>query len=182
MPKRLSPQEVFELAGLLSQMTQDQVDEMIIELRRGETLDRDALLRRLVDIQYTRNDIDFHRGTFRVRGDVVEIKPAYEEEIVRVEFFGDEIERIAVVDPISGEVIASFALTEPGAGSDAGAMSASGVVFKGEDGKLYLFQIRPFVENKRASRSTYLQTLDAGLAESAARLVDMAARREMAMA
>jgi excinuclease ABC subunit B len=79
---------------------------LLIKLEKGEEFRRDELLRRLVDIQYQRNDIDFHRGTFRVRGDVVEIFPAYEESVaVRVEFFGDEIEAIREVDPVRGKVI-----------------------------------------------------------------------------
>jgi excinuclease ABC subunit B len=79
---------------------------LLIKLEKGEEFRRDELLRRLVDIQYARNDIDFHRGTFRVRGDVVEIFPAYEESVaVRVEFFGDEIEAIREVDPVRGKVI-----------------------------------------------------------------------------
>ncbi|HEU4412660.1 MAG TPA: excinuclease ABC subunit UvrB [Polyangiaceae bacterium] len=78
---------------------------LVIPLRAGEQLRRDELLRRLVDVQYERNDVDFHRGTFRVRGDVVEIFPAYEEATaVRVEFFGDEIEAIREVDPLRGKV------------------------------------------------------------------------------
>jgi excinuclease ABC subunit B len=77
---------------------------LAIELRKGQELPRDVLLRRLVDIQYERNDIDFHRGTFRVRGDVVEIFPAYEEALaIRVEFFGDEIESLREVDPLRGK-------------------------------------------------------------------------------
>ncbi len=79
---------------------------MLIDLQVGQTLDRDHLLRRLVDIQYDRNDLDFHRGTFRVRGDVVEIFPASEEErAVRVEFFGDEVESLVWVDPLRGRVL-----------------------------------------------------------------------------
>ena len=71
----------------------------------GEELRRDKLLRQLVDIQYERNDVDFHRGTFRVRGDVVEIFPAYEQETaIRIEFFGDDIEAIKEVDPLRGQV------------------------------------------------------------------------------
>ncbi len=71
----------------------------------GEELRRDELLRQLVDIQYERNDVDFHRGTFRVRGDVVEVFPAYEDETaIRIEFFGDEIEAIKEVDPLRGKV------------------------------------------------------------------------------
>jgi excinuclease ABC subunit B len=78
---------------------------LVIQLNKGEELRRDALLRQLVDIQYERNDIDFHRGTFRVRGDVVEIFPTYEHETaIRVEFFGDDIESIKEVDPLRGRV------------------------------------------------------------------------------
>src|SRR5690606_27098631 len=69
----------------------------------GEQLDRDVLVRRLVAMQYERNDVDFHRGTFRVRGDVVEVFPAYEDDTaVRVEFFGDEVEAIREMDPLRG--------------------------------------------------------------------------------
>jgi len=79
---------------------------MLIKIERGQQLERDVLLRNLVDIQYQRNDIDFHRGTFRVRGDVVEIFPAHSEGIaVRVEFWGDEIEKILEVDPLRGKVL-----------------------------------------------------------------------------
>ena len=68
---------------------------------------RDELLRRLVDMLYERNDLDFHRGTFRVRGDVVEVFPQYEDErAIRIEFFGDEIESIAEIDPLRGKVLA----------------------------------------------------------------------------
>jgi excinuclease ABC subunit B len=82
---------------------------LLIEIVKGEELRRDELLRRLVDIQYERNDVDFHRGTFRVRGDVVEIFPAYEEATaIRVEFFGDEVDAIREVDPIRGKVINSL--------------------------------------------------------------------------
>jgi excinuclease ABC subunit B len=78
---------------------------LVIQLAVGEELRRDTLLRRLVDIQYERNDIDFHRGTFRVRGDVVEIFPTYEQETaIRVEFFGDDVESIKEVDPLRGRV------------------------------------------------------------------------------
>jgi excinuclease ABC subunit B len=79
---------------------------LLIEIVKGEELRRDNLLRRLVDIQYERNDTDFHRGTFRVRGDVVEIFPAYEESTaIRVEFFGDEVDAISEVDPLRGRVL-----------------------------------------------------------------------------
>ncbi len=80
--------------------------EMVLYLEEGVEADRDRVLRKLVDLQYQRNDIDFHRGTFRVRGDVVEVFPAYEDEhAIRVEFFGDEIEAIHLVDPLRGRRI-----------------------------------------------------------------------------
>ena len=80
--------------------------EMLIEIEKGEEFRRDTLLRRLVDIQYQRNDIDFHRGTFRVRGDVVEIFPAHSEDLaVRIEYWGDEVESIYEVDPTRGKVL-----------------------------------------------------------------------------
>jgi excinuclease ABC subunit B len=79
---------------------------LLIEIVKGEEMRRDELLRRLVDIQYERNDTDFHRGTFRVRGDVVEIFPAYEEaRAIRIEFFGDEVDSIREVDPLRGRVL-----------------------------------------------------------------------------
>ncbi|MEZ4262510.1 MAG: excinuclease ABC subunit UvrB [Polyangiaceae bacterium] len=81
---------------------------LLIDLKVDEEFRRDNLLRMLVDIQYERNDIDFHRGTFRVRGDVVEVFPAYEQDTaVRIEFFGDTIESIKEVDPIRGKVKAA---------------------------------------------------------------------------
>jgi excinuclease ABC subunit B len=82
---------------------------LLIDLKVGEEFRRDNLLRMLVDIQYERNDVDFHRGTFRVRGDVVEVFPAYEESTaIRVEFFGDEIEAIKEVDPLRGRILGSL--------------------------------------------------------------------------
>jgi excinuclease ABC subunit B len=80
-----------------------------IEIERGQELSRDTLLRGLVDIQYERNDIDFHRGTFRVRGDIVEVFPVYEEALaIRIEFFGDEIETITEVDPLRGRTLGTL--------------------------------------------------------------------------
>ncbi|HWE38126.1 MAG TPA: excinuclease ABC subunit UvrB [Isosphaeraceae bacterium] len=79
--------------------------KMMVRLQLGETVDRDEVLRRLVDIQYDRNDVAFERGKFRVRGDVVECWPAYEEVAYRIELFGDEVETLAVIDPISGAVL-----------------------------------------------------------------------------
>ena len=85
---------------------------MLISLETGMELGRNDLLRRLVEIQYTRNDVDFHRGTFRVRGDTVEIFPAYEEKrALRIEFFGDEIEAIKEIDPLRGQVLDSLPRT-----------------------------------------------------------------------
>ena len=79
---------------------------LLIRLEQGMELERNQLLRHLVDIQYSRNDIDFHRGSFRVRGDTVEVFPAYEEDrALRIEFFGDEIEAISEIDPLRGKVI-----------------------------------------------------------------------------
>jgi excinuclease ABC subunit B len=80
---------------------QEYVDRMI-RLRVGEEFSRDSLLRSLVGVQYTRNDIAFTRGTFRVRGDTVEVFPVYEENPVRIEMFGDEIERIMTLHPLTG--------------------------------------------------------------------------------
>ncbi len=83
---------------------QEYVDRMI-RLRVGENIERQSLLRKFVDIQYKRNDMAFERGTFRVRGDTVEIIPMYEELAVRIEMFGDEIERITTLHPLTGEII-----------------------------------------------------------------------------
>ncbi|MBU6311706.1 MAG: excinuclease ABC subunit UvrB [Actinomycetales bacterium] len=83
---------------------QEYVDRML-RLRVGEEHDRDALLRRLVDIQYTRNDVSFERGTFRVRGDTLEIFPVYETHPVRIEMFGDEVERLMTLHPLTGEIL-----------------------------------------------------------------------------
>jgi excinuclease ABC subunit B len=77
----------------------------MIKLQVGQELDRDALLRRLVGIQYARNDLSGSRGTFRVRGDTLEVFPMYEELAVRVEFFGDEIEKLSTLHPVTGEVV-----------------------------------------------------------------------------
>ena len=79
--------------------------QMSVQLKTGEKRNRDKLIRHLTDIQYTRNDVDFHRGTFRVRGDVVDVFPASSESAIRVEFFGDQVERITRLDPLTGEVL-----------------------------------------------------------------------------
>jgi excinuclease ABC subunit B len=78
----------------------------VVGIRTGDNCNRNELLGKLADIQYTRNDIDFQRGTFRVRGDVVELHPSYESFAVRIEFFGDEIEKISYINPVSAEILA----------------------------------------------------------------------------
>jgi len=80
---------------------------IILKFERGKEYDRDDMLRRLIDMQFTRNDLVLTRSTFRVRGDVLELQPADEEIVVRVEFFGDEVEKITTVDPLTGEVQSS---------------------------------------------------------------------------
>ncbi len=80
---------------------------MLIFVEKGQQMTRTGLLRRLVEVQYARNDVDFQRGSFRVRGDVVEIYPIYQEQAIRIEFWGDEIDTISTVDPLLGEVIAT---------------------------------------------------------------------------
>jgi len=77
----------------------------VVPILMGQATDRDEMLKRLIDLQYNRNDIDFKRGTFRVRGDVVELRPSYEEFAYRIEFFGDEITNIDAVNPLTGEVL-----------------------------------------------------------------------------
>ncbi len=83
----------------------EEYGEVVLTLKMGETRRRDKILRHLTEIQYERNDANFVRGRFRVRGDVLEIFPAYEDVAVRVEFFGDEIERMTEIDPLTGEVL-----------------------------------------------------------------------------
>jgi excinuclease ABC subunit B len=83
---------------------QEYVDRMV-RLRVGEEIERNALLRRFVDVQYKRNDMAFERGTFRVRGDTIEIIPMYEELAIRIEMFGDEIEKLTTLHPLTGEII-----------------------------------------------------------------------------
>lgn len=80
-------------------------EAMTLSLKPGEYRERNQILRRLVGIQYSRNDLGFTRGTFRVRGDVIEIIPAYGENIIRIELFGDEVEKIIEVDPLTGEIL-----------------------------------------------------------------------------
>ncbi|MET0424908.1 MAG: DEAD/DEAH box helicase family protein, partial [Actinoplanes sp.] len=98
--------------------------ERAVKLKVGEEVDRDKLLRRLVDIQYARNDVAFQRGTFRVRGDTLEIIPAYEELAIRIEMFGDEVEKLYYLHPLTGEVVREvdeliiFPATHYGAGTE----------------------------------------------------------------
>src|SRR6188474_310818 len=79
----------------------------VLPIRKDVPTDRDEMLRKLIDLQYSRNDIDFKRATFRVRGDVVELHPAYEEFAYRIEFFGDEITAIDAINPLTGELLKS---------------------------------------------------------------------------
>jgi excinuclease ABC subunit B len=83
----------------------EEYHSFVCTLKKGESYNRQRLLHRLVDMQYERNDIDFTRGKFRIRGDTLEIQPSYEEIALRVEFFGDEVERIVQIDPLTGEIV-----------------------------------------------------------------------------
>ncbi|MPZ19675.1 MAG: excinuclease ABC subunit UvrB [Luteitalea sp.] len=78
---------------------------MVLPLERGQRIERDRILRKLVDIQYERNDLEFGRGTFRVRGDVIEVFPSYEEQAVRIELFGDEVDELLTIDPLTGRTL-----------------------------------------------------------------------------
>jgi excinuclease ABC subunit B len=84
----------------------EEYHSFVLNLKKGERRNRDKIVRQLVDMQYERNDIDFSRGRFRIRGDTLEILPAYEELALRVEFWGDEIERMVEIDPLTGELLA----------------------------------------------------------------------------
>ena len=83
----------------------EEYHSFVASLKRGDNYDRQKLLRKLVDMQYERNDIDFTRGRFRIRGDTLEIQPSYEELALRIEFFGDDIDRIVEIDPLTGELL-----------------------------------------------------------------------------
>lgn len=84
--------------------SREEYEEMLIHLMKGQVMDRDVFLERLVELQYSRNDIEFSRGIFRVRGDVVELFPAWMQDAYRFEFFGDEVEKISRTDPLTGEI------------------------------------------------------------------------------
>ena len=96
---------VATVSSIFGLGTPEEYIAQMVTLRVGDMLDRDDLLRQFVQMQYARNDADFHRGTFRVRGDTVEIIPMYEELAVRIEFFGDEIETIQTLHPLTGNVV-----------------------------------------------------------------------------
>ena len=96
---------VATVSSIFGLGTPEEYIAQMVTVRVGDMLDRDDLLRQFVQMQYARNDADFHRGTFRVRGDTVEIIPMYEELAVRIEFFGDEIETIQTLHPLTGDVI-----------------------------------------------------------------------------
>ncbi|MCC5575522.1 excinuclease ABC subunit UvrB [Microtetraspora sp. AC03309] len=122
---------------------QEYVDRMV-RLKVGQEIERDQLLRKLVDMQYARNDLSFTRGTFRVRGDTIEIIPQYEELAVRIEMFGDEIEKLATLHPLTGEVIT-------------------------EDPELYIFPASHYVAGpERMERA--VRDIEAELAESLSRM------------
>src|SRR5476649_1245056 len=86
----------------------DDYQNYMIELKKGQKIDRDEVLAQLISIQYERNDYEFARGKIRVRGDIVEVHPAYRQDALRIEFFDDEIEKIKQIDPISGDIIAEL--------------------------------------------------------------------------
>src|ERR671919_741870 len=78
---------------------------MMLPLERGQRIDRDRILRKLVEIQYERNDHEFNRGVFRVRGDIVEVYPSYEDHALRIELFGDEVDELVTFDPLTAKTI-----------------------------------------------------------------------------
>ena len=96
---------VATVSSIFGLGTPEEYIAQMVTVKRGDMLDRDDLLRQFVNMQYVRNDTDFHRGTFRVRGDTVEIIPMYEELAVRIEFFGDEIDSIQTLHPLTGDII-----------------------------------------------------------------------------
>ncbi|NWN89336.1 MAG: excinuclease ABC subunit B [Micrococcaceae bacterium] len=96
---------VATVSSIFGLGTPEEYIAQMVTLKRGDMMDRDDLLRQFVNMQYARNDADFHRGTFRVRGDTVEIIPMYEELAVRIEFFGDEIDAIQTLHPLTGDVL-----------------------------------------------------------------------------
>ena len=135
---------------------------MLLELSEGQEIDRNRLLRHLVDIQYNRNDYDFHRGTFRVRGDAIEVFPAYEDEVaIRLEFFGDELEAISRIDPILGKRIERIPKVAifPGSHYVTPADQLKQAIKRIQDelhGRLYfLNRMEQHLESQRLSERTY---------------------------
>ena len=140
---------------------QEYVDRMV-RLRVGESHDRDALLRKLVDIQYARNDVSFERGTFRVRGDTLEVFPVYETNPVRIEMFGDEIERLMTLHPLTGEILTDdpelyiFPATHYVAGPERMARAISGIEVELQDRLAELESQGKLLEAQRLRmRTTY---------------------------
>ncbi|MCJ7840207.1 excinuclease ABC subunit UvrB [Lederbergia sp. NSJ-179] len=143
----------------------------VLSMRTGMEIERNQLLRRLVDIQYARNDIDFHRGTFRVRGDVVEIFPvSRDEHCIRIEFFGDEIDRIREVDVLTGEVL--------GDREHAAVFPASHFVTGEDKMKIAIANIEKELEERLAELKENDQLLEAQRLEQRTRY-DLEMMREM---
>ena len=84
----------------------DEYQSFVVNIAKGQNIERNKLVRRFIDMQYERNDFDFQRGRFRIRGDTLEILPAYEEIAIRIEFWGDVVERIMEIDSLTGELLA----------------------------------------------------------------------------
>lgn len=126
---------------------------MAIHIKKGEQRKQDKLLRHLNDIQYQRNDIDFHRSTFRVRGDVVDVYPAGGETAYRIEFFGDEIDRITNIDPLTGEIIAEV--------QEVGIFPGSHYVTPMEKVKVAIGKIRQEADQRLAWFETHAKLLEA---------------------
>src|SRR3954467_1932780 len=140
---------------------QEYVDRMV-ELRVGQEIDRDTLLRRFVEVQYTRNDLSFTRGTFRVRGDTIEVFPVYEELAVRIEMFGDEVEKLTYLHPLTGEVVREsqnllvFPATHYVAGPERMERAITGIEAELEDRLAELEQQGKLLEAQRLRmRTTY---------------------------
>src|SRR6201994_4783378 len=140
---------------------QEYVDRSL-RLRTGQQIERDKILRRLVDVQYSRNDLSFTRGTFRVRGDTVEIFPVYEELAIRAEMFGDEIERLYYLHPLTGEVVREgdevfvFPATHYAAGPERMERAIAGIEQELEERLAELQQQGKLLEGpRRRMRQTY---------------------------
>lgn len=127
--------------------------EMSVTVKRGEVRSRDKLIRWLTDIQYQRNDIDFHRSTFRVRGDVLDVFPANGETAYRIEFFGDEVDRITEIDPLTGEI-----LSEP---EQVSVFPSSHYVTPQEKVKRAIFNIKQELEERVAFFEKHNKLLEA---------------------